>query len=361
MFSTKIIARIAMKIVLIAIAVIVNFVGYNQITTATHAVGVNVLPGNPNIKYIGRWDISSSTVHTSYWPGAYLETKFTGTAVKIKLARSVNICVSIDHGFYTLYASAKGMVNLTPKPLATGTHSLMVAAYTEHDVIRFEGLVLDPGAQTVAPTVSSKLIEFVGDSITSGTLTSEHALSDYAWLIGERLSVEHTQIAQGGISLTNKPSGVGMATQYFKMQTVYFPNSPDWNFSRYRANVVVINLGTNDAGISNAMFQSTDISFLQKIRQKYPHAHIFVLRTFRGTKANPIKSAANAVIAAGDHNVQYIDTTDWISASDTVDRVHPTDAGHVKIANQLGPIIASALGMSWSPIIKSSRKQPDLQ
>ena len=25
-------------------------------------------------------------------------------------------------------------------------------------------------------------------------------------------------------------------------------NAPDWNFSRYQANVVVINLGTNDVG-----------------------------------------------------------------------------------------------------------------
>ena len=190
----------------------------------------------------------------------------------------------------------------------------------------------------------------LGDSITAGAHTSERALSDYAWLIGERLSVEHTQIAQGGISLTDKPSGVGMATQYFKMKTIYFPNSPDWNFSRYQADIVVINLGTNDAGVSNALFQSTYISFLQKIRRRYPHAHIFVLRTFRGSKANPSKAAVNAVIAAGDHNVQYIDTTGWISASDTVDGVHPTDTGHVKIANKLGPIIASALGMSWQAL-----------
>ncbi len=351
MSSTKIIARSIMTSAIIAIAVVANFVGYNQITIATHATGVNVWPGDHNIKYIGRWDTSSPTVYTGYWPAVYLRTNFTGTTVKIKLTGFVHIYVSIDHGPETVYAARKGgTVNLTPKPLAAGTHSLLVASIS---AFQFEGLILDPGAKTVAPTVSSKLIEFIGDSITAGAHDSKQALSDYAWLIGERLSVEHTQIAQSGISLTDKPSGVGMATQYFKMKTIHDPDSPDWDFSRYQANDVVINLGTNDGkppSASDALFQSTYIRFLQKICQKYPHAHIFVLRTFKGIRAIPTKAAVQAVNAAGDHNVWYVDTTGWISASDTVDGTHPTDAGHVKIANRLGPIIASDLGLSWQPL-----------
>src|SRR5689334_17537052 len=38
---------------------------------AAHATTGNGSPTDPNIKYIGRWDISSSAVHTSNWTGAY--------------------------------------------------------------------------------------------------------------------------------------------------------------------------------------------------------------------------------------------------------------------------------------------------
>jgi lysophospholipase L1-like esterase len=350
MSSAKRFARsFLMRLLVVTAVVVTTFVGCNQIVTAAHSATGSGSPGDPNIKYIGRWDISSPTVRVSHWPGAYFKTNFTGRTVKIKLAGSANIYASIDHGPYISYNGATGTVNLTPKTLAAKTHSLIVATATEYDLMQFEGLVLDSGAKTVAPTVSSKLIEFVGDSITAGGRSSQWAVSGYAWLIGQRLSVEHTQIAQGGIPLTYSSKGVGMSTQYFKMATTYFPNSPNWDFSRYQANAVVINLGTCDGNVSDATFQSTYITFLRNIRKRFPHAHIFVLRIFVGGRVPPTMAAVQALRAAGDRNVQFVDTTGWISPSDTVDGVHPSASGHIKIANHLGPIIASAIGLgkSW--------------
>jgi lysophospholipase L1-like esterase len=316
-------------------------------------------PADPNIKYIGRWDTSSSTVAISYWPGAYFKTDFTGTTVKIKLGEAVNFFASIDHGSDIFYAKANGTVNLTPTPLVPGIHTLRVATYSEHDVLQFQGLILDAHAHTIAPRLSPQLVEFVGDSITAGATTTKHALSDYAWLVGEQLGVEHTQIAQGGICLTDgvqcgSPNAYGMSRQFFKLQTVYFTNSPDWDFSRYQAKVVVINLGTNDGGyhVSDATFEAAYVTFLQGIRAKYPHATILVMRTFKGTKSAPTLAAVQAVNAAGDVNVHYIDTTGWITSADTNDGVHPSDEGHVKIAKQLAPIVASFLRHAKFPRIK---------
>ena len=311
-----------------------------------HAASQTIPPTNHNIKYVGRWDTSSSTVYTSYWPGAYFETKFTGTTVAIQLASSANIYVKIDHGDDTLYANANGTVNLTPTPLASGKHLLRVAARVDADYIAFQGLVLDAGAKTIAPTLSPKLIEFIGDSITAGYTDSKEALSDYAWLIGEQLGVQHTQIAFPGICLVDNvqcysPNAIGMSRQFFKLQTPSFPNSLNWNFSRYRASAVVINLGTNDSGrTDDATFQSTYESFLRHIRKVYPKARIFVLRTFSGSKAAPTQAAIQAV---GDSNVKYVDTTGWLSSSDTTDGTHPSDAGQVKVANRLGPILETYL------------------
>jgi GDSL-like Lipase/Acylhydrolase family/Carbohydrate esterase 2 N-terminal/Ricin-type beta-trefoil lectin domain-like len=351
----KRISHCLMLAVLVAVAFLGGILSTHVAHAAHAATGALISPTDPNINYVGRWDTSSSSVAISYWSGAYFRTDFTGTTVKIQLAIAANIWVTIDGGKDVRYGKAKGTINLTPTPLAAGTHSLRVAAERETDLIHLQGITLDAGAKTIAPPTTSQLIEFVGDSISAGggPKMTEGALSSYPWLIGERLSMEHTQVAQGSICLVDKvpcgaPNGIGMSKQYFKLQTVAYPNSPNWDFSRYQANAVVINLGTNDgrnSGITAATFQSTYITFIKSIRAKFPHALIFVVRPFGGYFAAPTKAAAQAVMAAGDTNVRYIDTTGWLNSSDLTDLLHPSVAGHIKVSNLMEPIIASALGI----------------
>lgn len=52
-----------------------------------HAATQTIAPTNPNIKYVGRWDTSSSAMYTSYWPGAYFVTQFTGTPLSMHTKR----------------------------------------------------------------------------------------------------------------------------------------------------------------------------------------------------------------------------------------------------------------------------------
>ncbi|HEY5004559.1 MAG TPA: hypothetical protein VII61_15455, partial [Ktedonobacteraceae bacterium] len=176
----RIFRRSVVLILLVAALFVGSIVTTHTLSVATpaHAAAVVGSIQDPNIKYIGRWDqTSSTTMYKSYWAATYLKTSFTGKTVKIKLAVAVNIYVSIDGKTDVLYVGAKGTFNLTPTPLAIGTHTLRVAVRSGN--IEFEGLVLDAGAQTVAPTVASRLIEFTGDSITAGYTDTNTVLSDY--------------------------------------------------------------------------------------------------------------------------------------------------------------------------------------
>ena len=334
---------------LIAVLFVGSIVTTNTLSVATpaHAAAVVGSIQDPNIKYIGRWDkTSSTTFYKSYWQATYLKTSFTGKTVKIKLAVAVNIYVSIDGGADVLYTGANGTFNLTPTPLATGTHTLRVAVRSGN--IEFEGLVLDAGAKTVAPTVSTKLIEFTGDSITAGYTDTKTVLSDYAWLVGEQLHVEHTQIAQSGICLVAQSGCYSMGTQYFKLGGIHDTNTPNWDFSRYQASAVVINLGTNDAGhgVTKATFQAAYTTFMRTIRAKYPHAAIFAFETLRKAYAAQTQAAVKALNAAGDSNVYFVNTEGWIGAGDySADGGHPNDQGQMKIAKKLAPIIAKVLGI----------------
>lgn len=319
--------------------------------TASAATGDGT-PTDTNIVYVGRWDRSVANVARSYWSGAYFRVNFTGTRVQLRLAAPVHLHVSIDGMADVSLPGANGTVNLTPTPLASGVHTLRVAARSEFDVMQFQGLVLDAGATTLVPETRARHIEFIGDSITAGCCAlSEWALSDYAWRVGEILNADHTQIAYSGICLQNgikctSPNSLGMSQQYFKLQTVDYPSSPAWDFSRYQPDAVVVNLGTNDHnfGVSDATFQATYTTFLQDLRARHPNAWIFAVRPFGGFKATATMAAVNARISAGDTRLAYVDTTGWVTVGTADyspnDNLHPSDSGHVKIANRLAPFIA---------------------
>jgi lysophospholipase L1-like esterase len=304
----------------------------------------NGSPTDPNIVYIGRWDTSSSALYVPNWTGAYLQTMFTGTTVKIKQRNSVNMYVSIDGGQDVFYAAVRGTVNLTPQALPSGTHRLRVS-YRSGDGI-FQGLLFDPGAGTVNPNVSTKLVEFVGDSITAGFSASKLALSAYGWVLGEKLGVRHTQIARSGYCLVGQSGCVGQSTQFFQIAST---GTTGWDFSRYQASAVVINLGTNDVGhsVTGPQFQSAYTAFLRDIRARYPNAVLFVMETFKRRYLAETRAAVTARNTAGDANVRFINTEGWLTVgTDYTDTDgHPNDAGHIKVANRLAPIIAPAIGV----------------
>lgn len=330
------------------------------LTTLTLTVGVIVSPGtagaatgdgsptDSNISFTGRWDTTSAATYVPYWAGAHLTTGFTGTTVKLKQRNAIDLYSSIDGGAWTYRTNVSGTVNLTPAPLANGNHTLRVSyrvvAGSYHGDAVFQGLVLDPGARTLPATVPARLVEFVGDSITVGTTSSKNALTAYGWLIGERLGVRHTQIAQGGACLVVAADGcVGLERQFLKLN----PNSttPDWNFSRYQASAVVINLGTNDVGhgVHTPEFQTSYTNLLRSVRSKYPGAAVFALETFTRRFAAQTQAAVKTLNDGGDAKVFYVDTEGWLSGSDLSDSVHPNDAGHIKIADRLTPIISAKI------------------
>ena len=312
-------------------------------------------PTDPNISFTGRWNSSNSAAVVPGWAGVYLTTGFTGRTVKLRQRGTIDLSYSIDGGAFTLLTNVSGTVNLTPTSLASGNHVLRVSyrvvagSYTGDAV--FQGLTLDAGATTRPVAVPATLVEFVGDSITVGQTSSKVALTSYPWLTGEQLGVRHTQIAQGGACLreltaaqsTRGVACVGLQQRFTRLSAM--DGAATWDFSRYTAKAVVINLGTNDTshGVTSADFLSGYTDLLRTVRSKYPGAAIVALRTFVGRWATETKAAVAAVTAAGDHNVFYVDTTGWVTSALLNDSVHPNDAGHQAIAAKLAPILAAHL------------------
>jgi lysophospholipase L1-like esterase len=322
---------------------------------SAHAAAGDGSTTDTNISFVGRWDRSSTARFVANWAGAYFRVGFTGTTVKLKQRNAIDLWASIDGGAFVAYKSVSGTVNLTSTPLRSGNHTLIVsyrqvAGSYKGDAV-FAGLTLDAGARTFAPPARPKRVEFVGDSITAGATSSKLAVTDYAFVVGERLGVDHTQIAIGGMCLTETSDGCwGHEQRYFLTNGTL--GTAAWDFSRFTADAVVINLGTNDRShsVSGADFQAKYITFLRDIRAKYPRAKLLAMRTFIGRYGTETQAAVQARNAAGDTNVHYIDTTGWLPSDGLSDSVHPNDSGHRAIADRLAPVLTSHLGATTAPI-----------
>ncbi|CAM3640069.1 SGNH/GDSL hydrolase family protein [Saccharibacillus brassicae] len=316
-------------------------------------------PDDPHIRYTGRWDTSDAVAYRGYWSGTSLTTGFTGTGVRLRLGYTAppagsDLFVSIDDGPYNLYKNASGIVNLTPERLPGGEHTLTVVTRNIRDVAVFKGLLLDEGARTFAPPERGRLIEFVGDSITVGYKTPNVSIESYAWMAGERLEADHTQIAYTGICLTDGVScnGLpprGMSEQYFKLQPLDYADSPAWNVrTAAQPDAVVLNLGTNDARakIGGAAFRKAYVRFLERLRGAYPAAQIFVIRPLNGYMAEEAQEAALIRQKRGDARLHVIATDGWLTADtgDYTDALHPSVQGNEKMADRLVPELGRVMG-----------------
>ncbi len=305
---------------------------------------------DPNIKYRGRWAASSGSSESN-WIRPYFKTSFSGQTIRISLTKSVNLSVILD-GVETAYTGANGNFELGAN-LPAGTHTLRVAGLTYPDRIFFDGLYIDDAGALSAPAMRPKHIEFIGDSITAWD-------NGYSWQVPEQLNVESSRIAWPGIALVDGfgyykpvPPLYGMSSAFLKVGMPEFGSGGNWDFvaSPYIPDVVVINLGTNDAaqitGVPSFVtsFSATYTAFIQTVRSKYPNAHIFVLKAFSIPYANvntAVQNAAQNVINGGDAKVHYVDTTSW-GVQIGSDGVHPTDAGHTTITSRLIPLVSPYL------------------
>lgn len=303
---------------------------------------------DPNIEYIGRWDKSDSSLYHSYWGGAYFRLRFSGTSISVKLAETSDFYAFID-GVRSYYSGVKGNIDLTSTRLQPGNHTLMVVARFQSDELQVQGFSIDEDATILAPESTKKLIEFIGNSITTGDRTTKGDITAFPWLTAEALGCDHTQISFCGITLTDgyryTYSGApywGMSLQYFWTKEPNYKLNPDWNFTQYTPQLIVINLGTNDSftGVPSTLFQSTYITFLENVRAKNPNAIILCMRTFNGYFETETSNAVTQRNNAGDAKVYYLDTNGWITTSDMSDGVHPTDSGHQKIADKLVSVLS---------------------
>ena len=239
-----------------------------------------IKPNLEELIYSGRIDITNPLAPIFIFPASSVSMSFTGVSLKI--------LVKNNHSYYDNYIGY--IIDGVEKKLllsnVSGLQEITLANDLEndksHEVIVFKrqdgcheftfyGFNVPKESKIlIASKKPRKCIEFYGDSTVAGELIDDvdyvckqnpkyngeysNAWHSYAMVTARNLKAQVSIIAQEGISLLDdkgyfqKPKCIGMESIYDKLH--FNPDIGDitnWDFRGYTPQVVVIDIGQNDA------------------------------------------------------------------------------------------------------------------
>lgn len=238
---------------------------------------------------------------------------------------------------------------------------------------------LGDGESLTPVEAKERKIEFIGDSITCGygvdDEVKEHSFQTktedvtraYAYKTAKALDADYSMFSVSGYGIISgyttgkEPVTAQTIPQYYNSLGFSYgsfdgktPQSLDWDFESFKPQVVVINLGTNDASYTKSNkdgkeeYKQGYIDFLKQVREKNPDAEIFcTLGIMDNTLVKTMAEAMKAYMdETGDqkvHAVQY-DLQDGNADGYAADW-HPTEATHEKASAKLTEEIKRV--MNW--------------
>ncbi|RYE83806.1 MAG: endo-1,4-beta-glucanase, partial [Myxococcales bacterium] len=278
------------------------------------------------------------------WPGTALVTRFDGTGIDVKLHDSGTnfFGVSIDGGAFTVLKTSKAKDTYTlASGLPAGPHDVVLAKRTESFVgaVRFEAFVPAAGGKLIATSAPyARRIEFIGDSITCGygnegegpncpfTADTENELLAYGALTARALDAEHHAIAYSGKGAYRDNGGSTASPMALLYDRVVADSAKSvWDFS-WTADVVVINLGTNDfaKGDPGQNYVDGYQALITKVRQHHPDAFVVLA-------LGPLLSGGNLTKARG-----YLESIVEDRTKDGDTRISLVEMATQKQSNGLG-------------------------
>ena len=251
----------------------------------------------------------------------------------------------------------------------TATVRIIHLSEANNGCIGVKDLTVTSSSSTpVKPTPKKELmIEFIGDSITcaygveagsqyeSFSTATENFTLSYAYLTAQLLDADYSAVCYSGHGIVSGYTNDGtkntdsLVPPYYEMVGKPKDYQTQWDFSKNPADVIVLNLGTNDDSYASkeletrgAEYQELYEHFLKQIRKCNPDANIICTLGIMGaTELYPyIEAAVNEVgdpkITCYESPVQDMNDlgADW----------HPSSKTHEKNAYLLADKISTVLG-----------------
>lgn len=315
-----------------------------------------IKPNLSSIKLVGRTTMVGNYV-TCDWSASGIE--FTadckGTVkLKIKGDGGQHTC-----GYFSVYVdgvkqtnrvqvSTSGTKEVTiATNLKAGEHTFrfLKQTFIKHARFTIQTISMNGTLAKEAPTQQKYYMEVIGDSITSGhgvlekngNPSSFDATSAYAFLAAEQLKSDYSIVSVDGIGVTKGYQTETMPQVY--PYTNYYRSTTKKYTADRQADVVVINLGTNDATkSSNTTQYIKDVkTLIGQVREVYKDVPIvWIYNSMRADYNQHTKTAIDALggESAGIYMLKF-------TANTAGGNGHPSAEAHIKDAQDLASFIKS--------------------
>lgn len=230
----------------------------------------------------------------------------------------------------------------------------------------FFGFSTDGKPATAGPA-RSRRIELVGDSISAGYgsrgyqgapggcpvngWTSGNPYT-YNWFIAENFQADIIPIAWSGKGMYQNCCDNGEKMPSYYLQTLGGGSyTQDWDFSRYKPDLIIINLGTNDFGHDSgpeweAQFVSTYVDFVKNATTRYknPALPIFVAQGPMNC-GTPLRNCLDKIVSEINANNGNAVFLNLCGPPNDGCGGHPGVEGHKQMAAMAIPVIGTK--MNW--------------
>ena len=289
-----------------------NLPRVGQATVALMALTAAAPAPRPVSAYLGGRAVQQADGSLSIgWPGAYLEGRFTGTAVRVRFQTSTDHLRLLIDGEEKRRFDHPGPdpVDAVVGGLRPGTHVVRLEKLTESQEggFRFIGFYTAADAKPLPPRPRARQIEFIGDSYTVGygntsptaTCTRQeiHDTTDsqraFGPLVARRFDADYRLNAYSGFGIVRNYNGTSPTRSlpiiYPQLKpddaTHLDPGDPKW-----RPQLLVVNLGTNDFSTDlhageqwpdlpalQTAYRQRYVSFLTELHAKQPQARVILM------------------------------------------------------------------------------------
>lgn len=276
------------------------------------------------INTYGRTYIKNGALHIDHTASAF-EVAIYGTSLSanVKATATMYLSVFVDGAEESTRVKIEGTKaqDITiAEGLDEGYHVIRVVKATEmlDSFLTVNSLSADNFVSI--PENDGIKIEFIGDSISCGygtlqnanngwSVDNSDAAQSYAYYAAQILKANYSIIAMRGTCVKEHLFGVpSMMEMYPNIST---NNSDAYKF-KFKPDIVVINLGTNDGGYIDAhpdyadRFPEDYYNLLSYVRMKNPSAHIVCLYGMMGINEHVDAGIKAAIEQMNDDKISYV-------------------------------------------------------
>ena len=305
------------------------------------------------------------------WPGVYVEGRFRGPAVRVKLDTGDEILRLLIDGKEKARFDHSGSVDRTLEDLGPGEHVVRLEKITESQTggSRLFGFYPVTGSTPLKAPARARQIEFIGDSYTVGygnTSPSRqcsgrevHDRTDtsqaFGPLVARGLDADYRIIAYSGRGIVRNYAGVVPGESMTSLYPRAKPDDaqdPERRDPAWKPQVIVINLGTNDFSTKlnpgekwandaalHSDYRQAYAAFVRRLHANQPQARFVLMGSdaFFGDVtqvAADVNKSSPTLATTLQFGGLELTACDW----------HPSLADDRKLANQLAPIVRQVAG-----------------